>query len=638
MTNHPTAATIYSGDDSSSPVPASVMKKPGAAPPTAPSSLKFSSSRSRAAGDSADSGAGSDDNIHDHVRDLEEYARILHHELELKTKEIGDLNAQLQEQGGTQSNAAPPPVQSKADEAKETKIIELSKRVRKLTVVLERERTKSAKLEAQLAQAAAAAARSPASDGKKPKRSSSRGTASPTEEQQPNRDREKLAALQRKLDEEKSVTVGLRADVARLQRALAAELGDGVPLSRAVSDPTWKGRAQLITLLRDKVKKLQRRLDHAAENTPVPTGATPVPPAGTDDADGATPQVALLRRIEAKRRADVADLAADNTRLRDEVAVMTKTTEALHARNRHLAAAQRDVRSKLQTIVAKSETDDKLIQALQNEIAQLKMALLRHRGAAKSAGEATVATSSSSSGGGYLQVPTDATRPAPTPVRPTSPGTVDPAAQLELAKLRELRRVLSEDLQAKDAKLARLEIQLQQERRARAQWHPPAPGHASGPGPSTAARPTGAAGSGNGPATVVLNPTERDAYEADVKRLRGKVDVLRDEVQVLRQTVETTNQAKERELTMYCRMLDDAKRALHLAQRPSKAAPAPAPMPAPQKRASGDGDARGGVSPHHHHVAARGSAPSTPGGLDASLNGSVAGAERMAGPTAGMVV
>ncbi|KNE56311.1 hypothetical protein AMAG_02134 [Allomyces macrogynus ATCC 38327] len=618
------------------------MKKPGAAPSTSPSSFKFSSSRSRAAGDSADSDAGSDDNIHDHVRGLEEYARILHHELELKTKEIGDLNAQLQEeQGGGKSNAAPPPVQSKADEAKEAKIIELSKRVRKITVVLERERTKSAKLEAQVAeltQAAAAAARSPTPNSKKPKGSASRGTASPSEDQQPNRDREKLAALQRKLDEEKSITVGLRADVARLQRALAAELGDGVPLSRAVSDPTWKGRAQLITLLRDKVKKLQRRLDHAAEPTPVPTGATPVPPAtGSDDGDDATPQVALLRRMEAKRRVDVADLAADNTRLRDEMAVMTKTTEALHARNRHLAAAQRDVRSKLQTIIAKSETDDKLIQALQNEIAQLKMALLRHRGAAKSAGEATTAGGngfalSSSSGGGYLQVPTDATRPAPTPVRPTSPGAVDPAAQLELAKLRELRRVLSEDLQAKDAKLARLEIQLQQERRARAQWHPPAPGHASGPGPATAARPAGAAGSGSGPVTAVLNPTERDAYEAEVKRLRGKVDVLRDEVQVLRQTVETTNQAKERELAMYCRMLDDAKCALHLAQRSSKAAPAS------QKRAGGEGDVRGGVSPHHHHVAARGSSPSTLGGLDASLNGSVAGTDRMVGPTAGMVV
>ncbi|KAJ3371546.1 Coiled-coil domain-containing protein 13 [Allomyces arbusculus] len=636
MTHHPAAATVRSVDDSGNPASTGVMKKPGVAPSTAPSTLKFSSSSSRAAGDSADSGAGSDGNIHDHMRDLEEYARILHHELELKTKEIGVLNAQLQEQGGAQSNAAPPPVQSKADEAKEAKIIELSKRVRKLTVVLERERTKSVKLEAQVAdlvQAAAAPARSPATDPKKPKSSSSRSTASPTEEQQPNRDREKLAALQRKLDEEKSVTVGLRADVARLQRALAAEIGDGVPLSRAVSDPTWKGRAQLITLLRDKVKKLQRRLDHAAEHTPTPTRATPAPPAtGTDDIDDATPQVALLRRIEAKRRADVADLAADNTRLRDEVAVMTKTTEALHARNRHLAAAQRDVRSKLQTIVAKSETDDKLIQALQNEIAQLKTALLRHRGAAKSAGEAIAPTSSSSSGGGYLQVPTDVMRPAPTPVRPTSPGNVDPAAQLELAKLRELRRVLSEDLQAKDAKLARLEIQLQQERRARAQWHPPAPGHANGPGPATTARPAVANGSGNGPATAVLNPTERDAYEAEIKRLRGKVDVLRDEVQVLRQTVETTNQAKERELTMYCRMLDDAKRALHLAQRTSK------PAPAPQKRAGADIDARGGVSPHHHHVAPRGSAPSTPGGLDTPLSRSIVGAERMVGPTTGMVV
>ncbi|KAI9184382.1 hypothetical protein H9P43_003435 [Blastocladiella emersonii ATCC 22665] len=541
---------------------------------------------------------------------LEEYARILLNELEHKNAEIEELREVLEEANARAAAADPSaahfaPIAS--EELQRGALLDLAKKVRRLTVALERERrtTKRQSDRVSELESALAAKTSPA-------------VAVDTQIQAVQADakavRDRLAAATRKLDEEKATAAGLRAEVARLQRALAAELGtDGAAtVARAAaaganggSGSGWKGRAQQIAVLRSKNKEMQRKIEQltvaldaagkaepnksasSVRSTPAPSASRSASTTGQHlpdveqlldlDERAVQAQAKVFRKLEARRKQSEADRDAELDKLRDEAAGHTRTVEALQARNRTLVQAQKDLKAKLTAVLDKAGNDDKLIRVLQKEVAQLKGLLL-----APVQQQQQQVRTEGRRGSGFLTVPGQQPAPAATSGGSSHPGSassghhgggglvgaaaaashaatssvlLDPAARVELDRLRELRRVQSEAIQAKTQKIAQLEIALQHERRMRAQWHPPPHGS------STTTAAPGA--SGVSPvAPHIVPPSERDAYEAETARLRSKVEVLRDEVRVLQSALEASAAAKERELAMYCRMLDEAKRAM----------------------------------------------------------------------------
>lgn len=65
-----------------------------------------------------------------------------------------------------------------------------------------------------------------------------------------------LVAANKTIEELKRRQHQLNDEVKNLQRALRSELGDGTPLDQAY-DATWKGRAELVTMLKVRLKKYE---------------------------------------------------------------------------------------------------------------------------------------------------------------------------------------------------------------------------------------------------------------------------------------------------------------------------------------------------------------------------------------------
>ena len=101
-----------------------------------------------------------------------------------------------------------------------------------------------------------------------------------------------------KLHEAKLAVQSTKMELQRYQRALAKEGGEEAPLNRLLEEGSGaKGRAQQITLLKEHVRTLTRKLQVAGG------GGADVPPASPTA--GGERQRAALANIEQERRRDL---------------------------------------------------------------------------------------------------------------------------------------------------------------------------------------------------------------------------------------------------------------------------------------------------------------------------------------------
>lgn len=167
-----------------------------------------------------------------------------------KAKEISNLKTELAEcqqklddlltEGGDE------------DDPRNTRIKQLSKRNKRLIVAFEKEKTKNSSLQEQIDTFRAA------TDKKSDLTVGETKLAKLASELKSIK--EKNAYSARKLEEERISNQSLRSEVRTLTKVLHQELGDGMQLERILKGETnFKGRAEQISILQDKVKELQRK-------------------------------------------------------------------------------------------------------------------------------------------------------------------------------------------------------------------------------------------------------------------------------------------------------------------------------------------------------------------------------------------
>ncbi|KAI9222574.1 hypothetical protein BC828DRAFT_378116 [Blastocladiella britannica] len=535
--------------------------------------------------------------------ELENYARILVRELESKNAQVEALQQQLSDTRGQSPSDAPA---SLTESVQRTALLDVAKKTRRMTLALEREKATAARYARRVAELEEALTL--ANDATTAS-STGPGSVAASLQTELKAARDRQAAATRKLEEERSTVSALRTEVAKLHRALTAEIGGdpGTTVAGAANGAGgWRGRAQQIAILRSKNRELIKRVEELQSvqtNTEhgrlpplvVPGGSagsrknrsaplsspSPQPSSGHQqsvslDEKASASQQKVLRKLEQRKRAHESARAADLEVVRAESAQHAAAADAAQARTRTLTHALRDIKEKLAIVVAKANNDDALIRALRAEVAHLRSALTASQTAIEqqqSQSRAVVSFANATPGSGAAPATpqgsggTNGSDPsradAPPPSRKASISTSpNEANRIELEKLRELRHKQAETIQENASRIAQLEIALQHERRMRAQWHPPTTA-----GAAAAAAACATANSGGNPGSAsptplhTLPPSERDAYEAESRQLRSKVSVLRDEVKVLQAALEASAQAKERELTTYCRALEEAKLA-----------------------------------------------------------------------------
>jgi len=213
----------------------------------------------------------------------------------------------------------------------------------------------------------------------------------------------------------------------------------GVPSSAAGGG--WRGRAQRISLLKNKVKKLERRLataqgrsDEADTGTPSSgietdvNGApihTSTPSSGTRDVDAAARQ--HVAAMGSQRSKAMEQLTSENDELRQAAAGAQRKVDAGKARLRVMEIERKKTQQQLSTLLHKTDNDDKLIGALRAELGRMEMQVGEAQRAASeaAAGGSVMYTGNRPLGGAASTVMGSAFRDGP-----VSPGSIGPSASV----------------------------------------------------------------------------------------------------------------------------------------------------------------------------------------------------------------
>ncbi|TPX33017.1 hypothetical protein SmJEL517_g04007 [Synchytrium microbalum] len=240
---------------------------------------------------------------------------------------------------------------------KETKILELSKRNRRLTVALAKERSTSEALSNKIK---ASLNEEKINCGTiKSKESISSNTSANTISllEEVKALRSKLATSNRRLEEERLGNQALRVELRNIQKVLKDEIGDDTPLTKALDvNSGWKGRAQQITMLKDRVRDLTAQLSN-------PAG----PSAMLDQKhrDG-------IKKMETERKISIEAALTEAEQSKAEKDEYRVRCDSLQSRNNLLSKEIKDLKSKIEMVLDKSSKDDKLICSITNELMKHK--------------------------------------------------------------------------------------------------------------------------------------------------------------------------------------------------------------------------------------------------------------------------
>ena len=316
--------------------------------------------------------------------------------LDAKERENAELTAMM-ETGGNRVAAG----------VRESKIVEVAKKNRALTLALEKEKAEKARLAVELK-----AARAGGATDARPRTTSQVETAcrevvaeaafaaeSARKECAEWRERAKEAERRAERDAGRFNTA--RAENERFRAIIKREVGDDkVDFARLEDSLTaaggWKGRAREIATLRSKVKSLRERLEAHEDGVTVASGSP--------NSDGSRPTSAVSTVVMTHERAREAtarraELEEASTKLREAEAEAEEAkarAKAAAVRKNVLEKDVRGLREKLEVLKEKSSNDDKLIEALKAEVRKLSeggaaLAFPTARGGSVAAGAAVPA-------------------------------------------------------------------------------------------------------------------------------------------------------------------------------------------------------------------------------------------------------
>ena len=243
------------------------------------------------------------------------------------------------------------------------RIVELSKKNREITAELTAEKNRVRQLQRKLKEAEAV--EKPASDPRK--RNSEAAQKKELQSGATSRNESEcvltLAQLQEQLLQAKQKGTDyrnqcqlLKQDLKVAHKVLVKETGEGVSVSALLSGESgWRGRAQQIIVLQNKVAELKQQLEKAQSD-----GSRQAARSG-GEAD--VRQKATIHKIETERKRNLEEALSEMASLKSEYAKVQQQHSALRARNKTLTSDVKSLRSQLSTMLQKTTHSDEQIQA-----------------------------------------------------------------------------------------------------------------------------------------------------------------------------------------------------------------------------------------------------------------------------------
>ena len=276
---------------------------------------------------------------------------------------------------------------------KDAKIVELAKKNRRLTVTMEKERSKVGKLAKEIERLQ----KELKSSKSKSKTANRMLPADIKNNRNNNKDKassKELAAaeneikkLRRRTDAIRISRVKAKEDVRRVINVLRKEVGDSINvdavLQGTMSEDGWRGRSQQIVMLRTKCKRLEKEIKRLREgdfgnerrggkgmvkNTSSSTSLR----SSFDVDERATNQIKEMER----NKLEAAETVARELGEMRKIAILQKEKlDGQKARLSNLTKDNKKMRGEIKVLLNKTGTDDKLIDALREEVAQSRAAV-----------------------------------------------------------------------------------------------------------------------------------------------------------------------------------------------------------------------------------------------------------------------
>nr|CAD7572029.1 unnamed protein product [Timema californicum] len=290
--------------------------------------------------------------LREHIRILTDENGRLHRCLGERESELHIANEKLQcnEKRQMASSLSVLSNQGQTSELAASKIVELSKKVRELSSEIEIQKRKCRLAEAKLAGCCESGLNSEDKDIK-PKQEEV--------EKDPNQVKlltDKLQMTNQRLCDSRNQCQALKQDLRMVQKALCSEAGENVSIHSLTSN--WRGRAQQIAALQQKLLELQEKLNEQTEKHVVAT---------------ADNRACVAMKVLEKERRVVQERTARELRERSVQLEDTKRRlDAGRARNKILEDELAGHKRRLTTLLDKGKHDDQLISMLTGQLSALE--------------------------------------------------------------------------------------------------------------------------------------------------------------------------------------------------------------------------------------------------------------------------
>jgi len=245
---------------------------------------------------------------------------------------------------------------AQTSEAREGKILELAKKNRALNVAIEREKSRVVRLQSEIENVKKTT--SPRRSSKGAGKPASADVGLSQHLQISSREiaswKEKFSEASKRCAEVQAKADALKTERDRLLRVLQKEVGEDVSLGKILEDGSdWRGRAQQIILLKNKVRELKKELGHSGAN---------------DTGRHELQYRKNLQKLEDTRRKEKDSLARELSETNEEYRSLRMKYDANLSRKKIVESENRDLRQKLGVLLTKTQNDDKLIDALKREL------------------------------------------------------------------------------------------------------------------------------------------------------------------------------------------------------------------------------------------------------------------------------